>query len=323
MLVASSWGEWHKNTRLGEVISACANLKSLELAISGSSSWLKYINCSLVGKEARTGDLVGVCRLTVASQIWAPYIRLSEHNAQLPLFNIGDLLHFKGVRYLRLQGFNVRNEEIMQDTGDVDEEQADSLLPLEPRVTNVETLELSDCIWEYPFNVQDFGSIRHLEVSFSSCSHPFTSMLRIEKNLKATVTANFLDSERLISLAHSPPSTIESFHIHFHGEFPNSQKAWHPLTTNHTCHALKKMSMSGFSMPGDLFFANLPKSLVSLDIELKVTARQRENFQTDEKIKRCLNKFPGHGIRFNGMVKISQDSLDIDFFFFFFLTLLC
>lgn len=61
------------------------------------------------------------------------------------------------------------------------------------------------------------------------------------------------------------------------------------------------MSIKGFSMPGDSFFHNLPKSLRSLTIELAMFAKQREDFHTDGHIKRCMEKFPNHGIQFNGM----------------------
>lgn len=54
-------------------------------------------------------------------------------------------------------------------------------------------------------------------------------------------------------------------------------------------------------MPGDSFFLNLPKSLRSLEIELAMLAKQREDFHTDGHIKRYIERFPSHGISFNGM----------------------
>lgn len=109
-----------------------------------------------------------------------------------------------------------------------------------------------------------------------------------------------IDSERVRTLAQTPPPTVECFNLHLLGRSPLSQKAWHPLT-NHNCQCLKTMSMKGFGMPGDSFFSNLPKSLRSLTIELAMFAKQRESFQTDGHIKRCIEKFPNNGIHFNGM----------------------
>lgn len=51
-------------------------------------------------------------------------------------------------------------------------------------------------------------------------------------------------------------------------------------------------------MPGDSFFLALPPSLQNLEIELAMFARHRLSFHTDGQIQRCIDRFPGFGIKF-------------------------
>lgn len=94
-----------------------------------------------------------------------------NNNLKLPLFNIGDLRHFAMIDTLELEGFNVRNENIMQDFEAI--ELDSSTIQSAPCIVD---LKLKNCIWEYPFEVQDFGPIKHLQVIYTDCYRSFTCM---------------------------------------------------------------------------------------------------------------------------------------------------
>lgn len=115
----------------------------------------------------------GLRKISVVSRVALENRGLPDNNGlKLPLFNINDLAHFINVDTLHLEGFNVRNEEIMQYS-------QEDLQNLDGNAvgSNVRNLRLKNCIWEYPFDVQDFGSISQLEVIYTDCYRSFTCML--------------------------------------------------------------------------------------------------------------------------------------------------
>lgn len=157
----SSWGEWNKNITLGDLILVCPNLTSLTVASSGSSSWLKYINNNVPATKASSK----LKKISVVSRVALDNRGLPDNNdLKLPSFNIHDLAHFENMDTLHLEGFNVRNEKMMEDFEDQTQVVG----------SQVQTLSLKNCIWEYPFEVQDFGMIRHLTVIFTDCYRSFT-----------------------------------------------------------------------------------------------------------------------------------------------------
>ena len=94
-----------------------------------------------------------------------------NNNLKLPLFDIADLLCFENIKTLELEGFNVRNENIMDE--DQDDYKMESRKPMHKQA-EITNLKLKNCIWEYPFTVQDFGPIKNLQVVYTDCYRSFT-----------------------------------------------------------------------------------------------------------------------------------------------------
>lgn len=182
----SSWGEWHKAEDLADLIEACSSLTALHLSISGSSGWIKYI--------VRNHDLNYHCsritKLSVVSRVALENRGHSDNNSlKLPLFDIDDLLPFKNITTLQLEGFNVRNEDIMNDDDD-NFMVTDNQKPTHNH-SKISNLKLKNCIWEYPFTVQDFGPIKNLQVIYTDCYRSFTCKYR----LHSTYTHAYLESQ--------------------------------------------------------------------------------------------------------------------------------
>lgn len=172
---ASSWGEWHKDTDLGEVISLCPNLRELHVNLSGSSSWLKYIPlCTKVE------------RLVASSQMasdWAATTRDTKNKEPpLPEFDLFDLQKLPNVQKLRLEGFHVSDYSAIND-------------PIKYKFTDI---SLKNCIWSFPFDFKDLDcSLSRFDATYSPQFQGFTY------------------SERLKTLFHSPPPELKKFSLHF------------------------------------------------------------------------------------------------------------
>ncbi len=164
----SSWGEWHKSQDLGDLIHACSSLTALHVSISGSSGWIKYI----VSNHDFNFHCSHITKLSVVSRVALENRgHPDNNNLKLPLFDIADLLCFENIKTLELEGFNVRNENIMDE--DQDDYKMESRKPMHKQA-EITNLKLKNCIWEYPFTVQDFGPIKNLQVVYTDCYRSFT-----------------------------------------------------------------------------------------------------------------------------------------------------
>lgn len=174
----SSWGEWHKNEELGRLVCACETLRSLALVSSGSSSWLKYVRQKLNSKDTKHNTTSEesepvwpkLSQISVVSRVALESRGRPDNNGlKLPMFNICDLAAFTDLKTLELEGFNVTNEDFMNDF----DEQGTEGCEILPQ-NGITTLHLKNCVWEYPFELQDFGPIRHLSVVYTECYRSFT-----------------------------------------------------------------------------------------------------------------------------------------------------
>ncbi|KAA8911168.1 hypothetical protein TRICI_003890 [Trichomonascus ciferrii] len=173
---SSSWGEWHKDKALGDLISICPNLHMLYLNMSGSSSWLKYIPESTKVKYLSATSQVAVD--------WALKTQDKNQEPSLPEFDLFDLQKLPNIKHLELYGFHVSDFSTI-----------DSYTPFR---YGFQKMCLKNCIWSFPFDFKDVNcSLTHLTATYTPEFQGFTY------------------SERLKSLFRSPPAGLKQFSLHF------------------------------------------------------------------------------------------------------------
>lgn len=228
---ANSWGEWHRNEALGHLMSLCPKLNTLYLTISGTSNWIKYIEPSI----HQLKEVVVYSEVAIVHRNFT-----NNQNLKLPIFNIEDLTKFPNVDTLRLEGFNVRIEKDQDEEDYIDDMSSQSMIehstkiasglddeyntttsqasksngarrnhPQPPKITS---LYLRNCIWDYPYSIQDFGPIKTLSVIYSS-NYDF-----------------LMNSERVKSFAQDPPESVEHLTLQFLNVYSLKHISWIPLS---------------------------------------------------------------------------------------------
>ncbi|KAK9473136.1 uncharacterized protein V1510DRAFT_392940 [Dipodascopsis tothii] len=144
--VPSSWGEWHRTQMLGEIIGACTNLRRLELALSGSSRWLRYLP-----PNAHVEELV---------------LRGSSSNSKPVLFDLNDLHMFRSVRVLKLEFVNLTRDY-------------SSAAPSPVLFDTVTELSIFNCHWDFPFTLSTFRAVRVLNACYTLKCESFTFSERL------------------------------------------------------------------------------------------------------------------------------------------------
>lgn len=231
----SSWGEWHMSEQLCRLFEVCCNLYTVNICISGSSNWLKYLN-----------SVQCISKLTVRSAI-SNQEGDSKGKLHLATFDMSHLCKFTGLQSIELDGFNVRNETLL-----VGGDTPTSSITGNPKLS---CLKLIDCMWEYPFDISDLCPVEDLTVIYNRPNGPFTY------------------SERLRTLTQSPPVTLKRLNLSLQDCSPQNQKGWLPLSYN-KCNRLETLTLQGFNMPGSDFFQNLPSSLKRLNLNYSIPSRQ-------------------------------------------------
>ncbi|KAG5355804.1 hypothetical protein CJU89_5516 [Yarrowia sp. B02] len=251
----SSYAEWHYPELLSEFMALCPQLANVTMVISGSSAWLKYVRCDRVTNMTVVSGQVQ--RLQTFNNVNAPAKQIS--------FDIDHLVGFPAVKTLTLEGFTVQRDSILNKDGvheiiplsRISAEKDGStpvtrLSPTRNETVAVKRLVLENCIWQYPYDVKDFGSIEELEVRLSR---------------GYTVYSH---NERFHSFVLSPPPTVKRLTIDLPVEPYHQQLSWTPLKS-HRCKQLEYLSIKGFHLPGIQFAAALPASLKQLRFEVGLT----------------------------------------------------
>ncbi|ODQ66987.1 hypothetical protein NADFUDRAFT_49438 [Nadsonia fulvescens var. elongata DSM 6958] len=267
----SSKGEWSKSKKLTGLIKYCYNVKELRVTISGSSSWLKYVEAMTQLDTLTVRSSVAVAnerlhqqqrrvRNIGASTPSALFIqsRIDEallddiSASRLPQFDVDHLCNLIGLNELSLEGFDVCCTSALNDNN-IGKNNTNSTS------SKVTKLHMCNCTWIYPYQVEHFANnIIDLTVSYTDSYRALTYY------------------ERLKSLAQSPPSTLKRFVLDLGARSPNSQMAWQPLS-HQKCTHLKLLSIKGFVLPDLSLLRRLPPTLSKLDFELALCERNRIN----------------------------------------------
>jgi hypothetical protein len=234
----SSWGEWHKAEQLSRLFEQCSGLNTVNICISGSSNWMKYLS-----------NVASISHLKIKSAI-SNQQGDSKGKLHLASFDISHLSNFSTLHTIELDGFNVRNEALINGTNNLSEKPTN----------NISRLKLVDCMWEYPFDISDLCPIEDLNVIYTCPTGPFTY------------------SERLKSLTQSPPLTVKNLNLSLQGCSPQNQKAWLPLAYD-KCEQLESLTLEGFTLPGSEFFQQLPSSLKRLNLNYSTTSTRFDKSQ--------------------------------------------
>lgn len=290
-------------------MSLCPKLNTLYLTISGTSNWIKYI-------EPPIHQLKEVVVYSETAILHRNFI--NNQDLKLPVFNIEDLTKFPNVDTLRLEGFNIRieKEQVGNHSDDMSSQSMiehskkdasnlnnNSLQTLDnsrsPQPPTITALYLRNCIWDYPYNIQDFGPIKTLSVIYSY-NYDF-----------------LMNSERVKTFAQDPPESVENLTLHFINIYPLKHISWIPLShllkrkqryitertiedqhengkysssSSHYLNTLeasssptqneplvtyspsypnlKTIDLKGFDLPPSEFFANLPPSVTDVTFHL-------------------------------------------------------
>uniref|UniRef100_A0A060T0I0 ARAD1C08118p n=1 Tax=Blastobotrys adeninivorans TaxID=409370 RepID=A0A060T0I0_BLAAD len=224
IIKSSSWGEWHCDSELVPVLKACPRIIELDLVLSGSSGWMKYVSPDLCAS---------IETLVVRSQVSINY-KDNKANTSVPFpqFDFGDIHKFAKVKTLTIQGFQI------SDTSELEEESlsSDSHSVLEA----LESVHLVNSIWSYPFDFTDIDSLRHLSISYSPSYLSYTYL------------------ERLKSLAQGPPVNLTSLELNLPD---NACKPWHALSHISNASSLRQVELRGFELPSADYFNSLPDSI--------------------------------------------------------------
>lgn len=166
----SSYAEWHYPEQLKELLGLCPQLTEVRMVISGSSAWLKYVGCDNVHTMTVTSGQVQ--RLQTFDNVNAPKKQIS--------FDIDHVAGFPALKSLSLEGFTVQRDSILYKDGvheiiplsriSAEKDGTHSSRVSPPRKDDtvaISRLVLENCIWQYPFDVKDFGPIEDLEVRLS------------------------------------------------------------------------------------------------------------------------------------------------------------
>lgn len=166
----SSYAEWHYPELLTEFMSLCPQLVDVTMVISGSSAWLKYVGYDRVTNMTVVSGQVQ--RLQTFNNVNAPAKQIS--------FDIDHLVGFPALKTLTLEGFTVQRDSILNKDGvheiiplsriSADKDGSTPAMRVSPsrnETVAVKRLVLENCIWQYPYDVKDFGSIEELEVRLS------------------------------------------------------------------------------------------------------------------------------------------------------------
>lgn len=222
IIKSSSWGEWHCDSELVPILKSCPRIITLDLVLSGSSGWMKYVSPDLCAS---------IETLVVRSQVSVNY-KDNKANTSVPFpqFDFGDIHKFAKVKSLTIQGFQI------SDTSELDEEESvssDSHRVLEA----LESVYLVNSIWSYPFDFTDIDSLRHLSITYSPSYLSYTYL------------------ERLKSLAQDPPVNLTSLELNLPD---NACKPWHALSHISKASCLRQVQLRGFELPSADYFNSLP-----------------------------------------------------------------
>lgn len=177
-------GEWRYSGLVSHWIWCRANLHHLSLQCSGSSSgWLKYMD----GLPIETLELECCAK--------GDGVHLFEFD------HIGET--FSKLKSIKLVNF--------------------LLLPPETKMEHLGSIELVNCIWNYPMSLTQISDYKHLSITLDRPLHPFSF------------------SERLQFETHNPPDTLTSLHLHLD---IGHTVTWTPL--HNGAENLCELSLRGF-----------------------------------------------------------------------------